>query len=144
MVNRCVINLLRKVDVDAFQRVNAVTNYQFQNKTAVKWNRNSVKLTYARFYPVYNVACFTHLQRLTVFKEPTSSSAAALSPAAEKRNLIIKRAACEFKNGMYANLGIGMPMLASNYIPEGMSITLQSENGVLGLVSFWFFVTTEY
>jgi len=76
------------------------------------------------------------IERLTVFKEPTSSSAAALSPAAEKRNLIIKRAACEFKNGMYANLGIGMPMLASNYIPEGMSITLQSENGVLGLGPF--------
>ena len=51
------------------------------------------------------------------------------------RNRIIKRAALEFKNGMYANLGIGMPMLASNYIPKGMTVHLQSENGVLGLVS---------
>ena len=52
------------------------------------------------------------------------------------RERIIRRAALEFKDGMYANLGIGMPMLASNYIPEGMVVRLQSENGILGLVSF--------
>ena len=52
------------------------------------------------------------------------------------RERIIRRAALEFKDGMYANLGIGMPMLASNYIPEGMVVRLQSENGVLGLVSY--------
>ncbi|KAM7444733.1 Succinyl-CoA:3-ketoacid coenzyme A transferase 1 [Porites harrisoni] len=54
----------------------------------------------------------------------------------EIRERIIKRAALEFKDGMYANLGIGMPMLASNYIPEGMTLVLQSENGVLGLGPF--------
>ena len=53
----------------------------------------------------------------------------------EMRERIIRRAALEFKDGMYANLGIGMPMLASNYIPEGIVVRLQSENGILGLVS---------
>ena len=56
------------------------------------------------------------------------------SPTAQLRERIIRRAALEFRDGMYANLGIGMPMLASNYIPDGINVTLQSENGVLGLV----------
>lgn len=46
---------------------------------------------------------------------------------------MIKRAAKEFKNGMYVNLGIGIPTMASNFIPEGVSIELQAENGLLGL-----------
>jgi 3-oxoacid CoA-transferase len=50
-----------------------------------------------------------------------------------KRSTIVQRAAQEFRDGMYVNLGIGMPMLASNFIPNGMSIHLQSENGILGL-----------
>ena len=45
------------------------------------------------------------------------------------RENIVRRAALEFQDGMYANLGIGMPMMASNFIPEGMTVHLQSENG---------------
>ena len=49
----------------------------------------------------------------------------------EKRERIVKRAAMEFKDGMYVNLGIGVPTLASNYIPDGVNIACQSENGLL-------------
>lgn len=52
------------------------------------------------------------------------------------RNRIIKRAALEFQDGMYANLGIGIPLLASNYISPKMTVYLHSENGILGLGPF--------
>src|SRR3982751_3392195 len=46
---------------------------------------------------------------------------------------IAKRIAQELKDGMYVNLGIGIPTLVANYIPQGISIMLQSENGMLGI-----------
>ena len=52
------------------------------------------------------------------------------------RNEMAARAAKEIKNGMYVNLGIGIPTLVSNFIPNNIDITLQSENGMLGMGPF--------
>ncbi|CAI5742013.1 unnamed protein product [Hyaloperonospora brassicae] len=68
------------------------------------------------------------IERLTL--ADAKKSQYKISPDRER---IIRRAAKELKDGMYVNLGIGLPTLASNYVPDGVKVILQSENGLLGM-----------
>lgn len=75
-----------------------------------------------------------NIEKYTFAKEEGEEAAAlGKGDTAAKRERIVRRAAKEFKNGMYANLGIGMPMLAPNFVDPSVEVMLQSENGILGL-----------
>lgn len=70
------------------------------------------------------------IEQLTLSSSSDDGEAMNLDPV---RGRIVKRAAKEFRDGMYVNLGIGMPTLAGNFLPDDMNIELQSENGLMGM-----------
>ncbi|XP_008824509.2 succinyl-CoA:3-ketoacid coenzyme A transferase 2A, mitochondrial-like, partial [Nannospalax galili] len=73
------------------------------------------------------------IERLTTLSEGSTDASKQEDNA---RTRIIKLAALEFEDGMYANLGIGIPLLASNFISPKMTVYLHSENGILALGPF--------
>src|SRR4051812_13088969 len=66
----------------------------------------------------------------------TVQGAAVAKAGSGVRDILAKRAAQELREGYYVNLGIGIPTLVANYIPAGMNVILQSENGLLGIGPF--------
>ncbi|CAN9110028.1 unnamed protein product [Alternaria alternata] len=66
-------------------------------------------------------------------KPAASTDTSSKNEAAERRDRIARRAAKELKQGYYVNLGVGIPTAAASFVPDGVKVWLQSENGILGM-----------
>lgn len=88
---------------------------------------NSDEVIFGLFFVAY------FLQKLRLSK-PASNKSDAVAEKPSARERIIQRAAKELKDGMFVNLGIGIPVLAANHLPKGANICLHGENGIMGLV----------
>ncbi|KAL2151265.1 hypothetical protein VTH82DRAFT_6363 [Thermothelomyces myriococcoides] len=80
-----------------------------------------------------NIEKYTWSKDPSEAEDPKAAAALGKGDTKAKRERIVRRAAKEFRNGMYANLGIGMPMLAPAFVGDDVEVMLQSENGILGL-----------
>ncbi len=76
------------------------------------------------------------IEKRTVRKRASTHEQIPVAASGTKQELIARRVAQELRDGYYVNLGIGVPTLVANYIPAGMEVILQSENGMLGVGPF--------
>jgi 3-oxoacid CoA-transferase len=76
------------------------------------------------------------IEKRTVRKRASAQEKIPAAASGTKQEFIAKRVAQELQDGYYVNLGIGVPTLVANYIPAGMEVILQSENGMLGVGPF--------
>lgn len=77
-----------------------------------------------------------HIENRKLRSSEATAAGSAKDAAQMQRELIGRRAAKELKPGFYVNLGVGIPTLAPSFLPKDVKVWIQSENGILGMVSY--------